>query len=413
MLLVQEYLLNHTFKQLAEEHGVFASFSKSGHKFSLNYDMLLAKEDDLLAQQCRGLILTTGESLLDQASDAMGHSKYDHICPGQTQILAYPMNRFFNYGQGVAAQINWKDPKLMIMEKLDGTLTIVYYDFVIDQWCIATRSAPDADIPLSDLDFTFRGLFEKALYATSNLNFEQFTRDLNKRYTYCFELTSPYNQIVVKYLDCSITLLTIRDIDSCTEELSLPENLLGIPLVKSYSIATIDEVIAWVNSLNPMEHEGVVIKDSSFNRIKIKNADYVAYSKVRDGLSHSDRNCLSLILNEKEDDVIPHLPNEISHKIIQMKQKLQNMILSYDEIYAVIKSISDGISPGDKKTFALNVQRSLIAIKNMNNKNVWSAPFYQIYDKKVHSMSEFLKINGKDGEWSNSFLDKILEIIDI
>ncbi len=58
MLLVQKYLETHSFANLAAEHGVYASFSKSGHKFSLNYDQIEAKESDPLAQECRGLILS-------------------------------------------------------------------------------------------------------------------------------------------------------------------------------------------------------------------------------------------------------------------------------------------------------------------------------------------------------------------
>src|SRR5271165_4556749 len=92
MLLVQEYLLNHSFSDLIREHGVYASFSKSGHKFSLNYDQLEAKESDPLAQECRGLILAredgatiTGVVGPDDKTDRSG------VTPGATTILAYPM----------------------------------------------------------------------------------------------------------------------------------------------------------------------------------------------------------------------------------------------------------------------------------------------------------------------------------
>ena len=104
MLLVQQYLETHTLGDLVRDHGVYASFSKSGHKFSLNYDQIEAKESDPLAQECRGLILslTDGQHIVG-VTDASGRTNRDHVVLGPTKILAYPMNRFFNHGQGSAA----------------------------------------------------------------------------------------------------------------------------------------------------------------------------------------------------------------------------------------------------------------------------------------------------------------------
>src|ERR1700683_3105357 len=82
-LLVQEYLETHSFGDLIRDHGVYASFSKQGHKFSLNYDMIEAKDDDLLAQECRGLILSTetGIAIDFQFREINGRLNHDHICP--------------------------------------------------------------------------------------------------------------------------------------------------------------------------------------------------------------------------------------------------------------------------------------------------------------------------------------------
>jgi len=97
MLLVQEYLKTKSFGDLAREHGVYASFSKSGHKWSLNYDQIEAKESDPLAQECRGLILSAvdGKSFLNQAVIVNGKLSYDNIVPGDTTILAYPIEKIF------------------------------------------------------------------------------------------------------------------------------------------------------------------------------------------------------------------------------------------------------------------------------------------------------------------------------
>ena len=408
-LLVQQYLESHSFADLAREHGVYASFSKSGHKWSLNYDQIEAKESDPLAQECRGLILCRADALpISGVVGPDGKIDRSNEVPGQTIVLAYPMKRFFNYGQGSAANINWSDPNLSILEKLDGTLCIVYYDATIGsigEWCVATRAVPEADLLMDNGIFTFRSLFEKAVKDTTALEFKDFLSTLKINYTYCFELTTPYNRIVVSYKNNGITLLSVRDMLTHKEilpELAIKDNI--VPVVQAHTYTSVQELLDWVSSLNPMEHEGIVVRDSNFNRIKVKNAAYVAYNKVRDTLATSERNCLEIILAEKDDDVISFLPEEIAKNLLKIKAQLQLAIKEYDEIYLKIKSEADSEMLGDKKTFALLLNKA------SKEHNYWTAPFFQIFSNKAQNMRDFIQQNRKDGTWSNSFLDKLLEI---
>lgn len=404
-LLVQEFLETHSFKELQEQHGVYASFSKSGHKFSLNYDQIEAKESDPLAQECRGLILALEDGSPIIATGTTGFATRDATVPGKTTILAYPMKRFFNHGQGSAAQINWSDPKLAVLEKLDGTLCIVYWDPFISQWCVATRAVPEADLLMDNGIFTFRTLFEKAVQDTCGHDFNALTDKMDKYYTYCFELTTPYNRIVVAYPDNMVTLLAVRGLVTHSElQFTHPVvvNLTTVPFVGAYTYTSVQELVDWVSTLNPMEHEGVVVRDGDFNRIKVKNAAYVAYNKVRDALATSPRNMVELILTEKDDDVTPMLPEEIVKNLQTIKAGIQKTIKQHDEAYLVAKAQADATLPGDKKTFAILVTQ---------NKTLWTAPFFQMFDGKAANMKDFImKSRGKDGTWGNSFLDKMLEL---
>lgn len=408
MLLVQEYLETHSFADLAKDHGVYASFSKSGHKWSLNYDQIEAKEADPLAQECRGLILACEDGRVLRPEVNGLQLPADNVIPGKTKILAYPMKRFFNHGQGSAADINWSDPYLAVMEKLDGTLCIVYYDSFIDKWCVATRAVPEADLIMDNGIFTFRTLFEKAFKETTNISFDDFSKKLDKDFTYCFELTTPYNRIVVYYPQCKITLLAVRSMLTYYE-VDIKSQILqgcldGVPLVHMYTFTSVNELVDWVSTLNPMEHEGVVVRDSHFNRIKVKNALYVAYNKARDVLGTSERNCLEIILAEKDDDVIPFLPEEIVNNLIKIKDQLQIIIKEHDKSYLEIKSEADAKNLGDKKTFAI------LLMEKAKEKNLWTAPFFQMFAGKTVNMKDFIQQNKKDGTWSNSFLDKLLEM---
>lgn len=406
MLLVQKYLENHSFGDLAREHGVYASFSKSGYKFSLNYDQIEAKEADPLAQECRGLILSSLDGRpYSWNPTPEGKLSRDDIVPGKTKILAYPMKRFFNYGQGSAAQINWSDPNLAILEKLDGTLCIVYFDPFLNQWCVATRSVSEADLLMDNGIYTFRTLFEKALKETTGYEFETFTRYLDKDYTFCFELTTPYNRIVVDYKNCGVTLLAVRGLVTLSE-VSMTHPVVDLlptclPLVKSYTYTSVDELVNWVSSLNPMEHEGVVVRDSNFNRIKVKNAAYVAYNKLNDRLGSSERNLMEFILLEKDDDVAGFIPEEIAKNMAKIKVGFQLALHKQDEAYKLARAEADAKAPGDKKTFAILVTQ---------DKKMWHAPFFAMWDGKASSMKDFIQKNRKDGSWGDSFLDKILEL---
>jgi hypothetical protein len=408
MLLVQTYLMTHSFSDLIRDHGVYASFNKRGDKFSLNYDQIEAKEGDPLSQDCRGLILAFGDGQprLDQAVTVNGKLSYDHLTPGPTQIVAFPMRRFFNHGQGSAAVIDWNDPTLQVLEKLDGTLCIVYYDPFHAEWCVATRSVPEADVPLDNGIFTFRTLFEKAMAETTGgLSWFDFGMLLDIRYTYCFELTTPYNRIVVDYPKSGVTLLAIRELATLKELALDPSHsqvakLVGVvPLVQSYPVTSLDEVIAWVNTLNPMEHEGVVFRIGEA-RQKCKNAAYVAFNRIRDVVS-SERGILEVILHEKDDDVLPMLPEDIANNMRKIKNGIQVAIQVYDASYAAYRSAAEMVKVGDKKTFAVMLTQ---------NKSLWHAPFFQMYDGKATSMRDFINQNQKEGSWGNSFLDKMLEV---
>lgn len=416
MLLVQKFLESNTFGDLVRDHGVYASFSKSGHKFSLNYDQIEAKEADPLAQECRGLILS-----LDDGRPVFGIKmpggklNRDGIIPGTTKILAYPMKRFFNYGQGSAAEINWNDKGLTVLEKLDGTLCIVYHDPFTNQWCVATRSVPEADLLMDNGIFTFRTLFEKALQDTTGVPFSDFVNKLDQETTYCFELTTPYNRIVVYYPNNGITLLAARSVlyqadqwgEKCVSlnELDISTvEAYGVPKVQAHTYTSVNELLDWVSSLNPMEHEGVVVKQGD-NRIKVKNAAYVAYNKIRDGLATSPRNCVEVILQEKDDDVAAFLPEDIVKNLQNIKVGLISTIRQHDEWYNMITIAMKAINATDKKTFAISVQELV-----KNHKGVWSAPFFQMFDGKALNMKDFIAKNRKEGTWGNSFLDKLLEL---
>ncbi len=382
MLTVQHYLWSYSLADLAREHGVYAKFStKNPLKFSLNYDQLEAKDADPIAQECRGTVLYT-TTPVNMTSVV-----------GPTSVMAKPMNRFFNYGQGSAAPVDFENPNTKIFEKLDGTLCILYWDKFLMTWCVGTRSVPDADLPMDGFgNQTFSDLFWKAFAASggtlSGLDYAQ------GHMSFCFELCTPDNQIVVAYPDYKVYLLAaISLIDLTEDEPSNWNKQIGVELAPTFSLGSVDEMLNFVSSREPTKFEGVVVCDPLFRRVKMKNAGYLAYSKIKDSVAKSPRSVMEIVLLGKEDDVFPLVPAHIQTKILDTKNRLARLIHSMNEEYERIYS-------PDRKTFALAVQAN----------SGHMGPHMARWNGRAKDFHDWLLVSRVNGSWSDSFLDSILRM---
>lgn len=388
-LLVQNYLLCHSLKQLAEEHGVYARWDNDKTKFCLNYSQIETKDDDKLAQECRGLILRPRFFLEDD------------VVVGSTDIVCCPLFRFFNESQASAAQIHWKSA--WVQEKRDGTLVSVSYDYHKFQWFCSTRSIPEADLPINDTKMTFTELFYKAVKETTGYDFESLTRTfLIKGNTFCFELTAPENQVVVPYSDYRITLLAVRNNETLKEWNLNEELLLGynrIPTPELYRFeggmeTAVEKIKEFVESKDGKFFEGVVVVDKFFNRIKIKNTKYQMQNRGLDFFA-SKRNQLSVILDEKLDDVSDIIPDKFRPDIEELQSKVQAFFKKLHMVYEECKHIES------QKEFA----QTLLA------KEVWSAPIFAVKANKADTIHDFVKSKKFNDSYPNTVLDAILERI--
>jgi hypothetical protein len=177
-----------------------------------------------------------------------------------------PFYKFGNYGEGYIDTLDWSTAR--VQAKIDGSLIKVNYDGI---WHVSTNNLIDARKAPLDQNFgidynTFYDLFMDAA-KKSNLDFNR----LKKNCTYMFELTSPYNKVVVRYDNVSIHHLGARNNDTL-EEFDCD---IGVPKPKSYSISTLKDCIDTANTLSDQE-EGFVVVDANWHRNKIKSPQYVA-----------------------------------------------------------------------------------------------------------------------------------------
>lgn len=400
---IKAYLQWKSFQQLEDDHGVCARPSTLGDKFSLNYDQLLVKNGDPVAEQCRGMVIRPLQFDIHILGD-----NWKHATVGDVEVLAWPMNRFYNFGDSSVAQVDWDDPDLKVYEKVDGTCVIVYWDPFQKRWHCATRSVPEADLPIFKGhieigDATFSDMFLRALIATREetsgpLSWVPKTIDevvhLNKEVTYVFELVSPYNQIVVNYPEPRAYLLAARHTSSGQE---LDPETIRIPHVrrpKTWPLKDAVAIGAFVNTLNPHEFEGTVICDSKFRRMKIKSMAYVLAHKSKDTVTASPRNALEAIILEKIDDVIPLVPKEVGEKMLKMQAAYAQYVKNIDENVARFRAEADG----SRKRFAEQVMLS----------GDWTAPYFNLWENHARSAREWIRTTCEKSKLSSTSLDTIL-----
>lgn len=258
-------------------------------------------------------------------------------------------------------------------------------------------------------------LFEKAIKESLGITLDQLTEYSSKDSTYCFELCSPYNRIVVSYPNTSVALLAVRNNLSGAEidpKLSDMADVPHLSFPKEYKFNSTPELIEWVSSQDPTQHEGTVvrfIKDGQFNRVKVKSPAYTAYNRLHDSLGSSDRNIMEIILLEKDDDVYPMMVPEIQEKMVAMKSGLVVAVRQYDAIFESLSGKAKKLFP-ENKFQSLSQRKKIFAQMVLGNKELWGAPLFRLYDGKCLNMMEFIYKNKKDGSWSAGFLDQMLAL---
>ena len=405
--LIKTYLANHSLAELKEEHGVAARPSSCMTKFSLNYDQIIAKSGDPVAEHCRGMII--------RPSDPVSLDNWENRAVGDIEIIAWPMNRFYNHGDPSAHMVDWDDSQLQVFEKLDGTCCILYWDPLKNDWHVATRAVPEADLPIrkDDMqigDMTFSGLFWLAASETirtsgmkifENGDVNTWKEYLNKKKTHVFELTSPHNRIVVKYDEPRITLLACRSLITGDETpIEREAQTLGIPIPQTWtSLKDPVTLSAFVNSADPAKLEGAVVLDRHGNRVKVKSMAWVLSSRAKDLVTVSRRSALEAIVLDKIDDVLPLVEKDIAAELEWMRDSLVKYCKTIDVNFA--KWVDE--AAGSRKSFASFVMLG----------DDWTPAYFNLWEKRAPNALAWVRQQGTAQKLTASTLDVILKKLEM
>jgi hypothetical protein len=355
MLKLQKYLIQNNGDRtaLGAEYGIFSQQHRDyPDLYQFTYDQIEASKikDHPMVRESRGIIL-------DRANG--------------WEVVARPFDRFFNWGENIDEDIfDWSS--FVAQEKIDGSLMIVYY--YSGKWNVATKGSPDAGGTVGNNPFTFAELFWETFYS-QNLS----TLDLDRRNTYMFELTSKYNRVVTSQIDNegTLTLIGIRDNQTGIE--FWPQLYSDLfPVVRSFGMKTIDEILSSSKQLDPSKQEGFVLVDKDFNRIKVKSEKYILIHHLKDAIN--DKRIVELIRTGEDSEVFAYFP-DLKIRFDEIKSSVDRTVVYLDDIWETY-IVEDGMLTWTQKDFALLVQREF-------NPKVHSY-FYMRRSGKIKNATEWL-----------------------
>jgi len=233
---------------------------------------------------------------------------------GTVRPYLLPFFKFMNYGENGADPIDWNST-LYVRDKLDGSLLkLLKEDDGHDLW--TTNGSFDMSVEVPELipaendenlppPYTFAGLRDYALRG-----YIDDIKRLPKGWTFMFELTSPYNRIIVPYHETKLYLLGCRDPQGQehTPEWAVKNYGLSLPTPMIYTFKNVDEVIAYCHAVDNDSCEGFVVQDANFNRIKLKTDHYRSLFYLKGEDHFSDERLFTAIKQGSIDDAIVAWP---------------------------------------------------------------------------------------------------------
>jgi len=253
------------------------------------------------------------------------------------EIVARPFDKFFNWGEGGRTTTA---PVMTIMEKMDGSLGILYR--VGDNYRIATRGSFNSD---------------QAKWATSYLNQNFNLDDLPNELTLLFEIIYPDNRIVVDYGDFEgLLLLGARERttgkylhSSAVKGLAAQ---YGFPTPRVYEFFDIDELIENIKVLDT-DIEGYVVEFGDGQRFKFKGKRYIELHRIISNLT------FKVTLREMQNDTLleflAFVPDEFLHDVYRWIELIQ---LTIRKVCQEVGIIFDDAPKNSRKEFAQWVMKN-------------------------------------------------------
>lgn len=232
-------------------------------------------------------------------------------------IKSFPFIRFFNKGEQEAAPIDFANSKMI--EKLDGSMVGVYFpDGNPNNPQYHTRKMLSTHQP--DMDFQVGGFHGNKTFPFMKV-IGQYVKQLkfnaeDVEMTYVFEFIHEASKVLTNYAPekYGLHLLGARNIRTHREltedELNVVAQRIGAPRPRSWDSSGDEETICKMMDeieKGTKDFEGMVFRDKTGNRVKLKRAEYVKLHHLLGSLSF--KNLIPKILEGEESEVISYFPS--------------------------------------------------------------------------------------------------------
>lgn len=331
MLEVQKFILNNRiiWEGNLERPPYNLRIGRNDGYVILKYDQIDSDFNEPIVRESRGLILDE-------------HNDYKVVCKA--------FDKFFNYGEELAAEINWDTAK--IQEKVDGSIMKLWWSERFMKWIVSTNGtiyAQNADVMFPKNGITnFRDMFMEVY------NKKEIRGEPQKDSTHVFELVGPQNRVVIPYEEIELYYLT--SVNNETFEEFQDESFINFPVPLSYYFSSLEETVEFTKTddFNTFRNEGFVVKDGNNNRIKIKTEDYLKIHRMRGETNPTPKRFLELLRMNEASEFLSYFPeykedyDEFKERYIRYRKNLDNLV----DYYVTIKHL-------DRKDFASKAQKTI------------------------------------------------------
>ena len=282
------------------------------------------------------------------------------------KVICYPFNKFFNFGEEYADNIDWESA--VVETKEDGSLIKIY--FYNDEWKIATNGTIDAeDAELQSGPYkNFRQLFDAA---AEKCHFD-FSK-LNRYFTYCCEICSEFNIIICPQSEMRLIHIGTRNNRTFQEV----EADIGIPHPQRYALSSLEDCIAMAKTFD-FTKEGFVVKDKNYNRIKVKSEDYVRVHRLANNGSMTEERAIELIRANELDEFFTYFPHYKEY-IGRIQANIAALSYTIDKDISRARVIKENSS--SRKDFAAWVAEL---------SSLEKAIAFLVYDEKIESGDQYI-----------------------
>ena len=362
MLAIQNYLVKHGLEKTIKAFSL--KTREYEHKILLKYDQLVSPALMALPelQDCRGIILEKGT----------------------WKVMSLAFRKFFNAEEGNAAKIDWNTAH--VLEKLDGTMIQVYWDWHLNKWFAATTGTAEGEGEVNNKNgTTFNDLF----WDTINNKYTFNECLLNKDLIYVFELTTPYNIVVKPHGESTATVLTIRNRETLVElsgkDLEMAAISIGVPLVKSFDInaKNVGHLLKTFEGM-PWSEEGYVVRDGNDNRVKVKNPAYVAVHHLKG--KTAEHNILTIVKTNEIEEFAATFP--------ERTEELNRLKEGYDALIAKLNGVWDELQLRRPKNITKEEQKKYAAavfeVCGKHNVTQFTGLYFGLAQYKINSVEDFM-----------------------